>query len=148
MAGSVISSYHKMRKNENRIAQVDNWQVQYAAIKERKMNYQEQLDEIYLHIPESDRISRIVEMIYGVARSEGIRIHRIQPGEYSLENQFLRIPLLIKTMGHYHGLGRFINGLEQSNYIVETEQAMLQRESLHKSNISAELLLNIYVIRQ
>ncbi len=82
----------------------------------------------------------VLEVLFELSESTGTELTEIRPAEPPEEGW---LGFTLQSRGSYHNVGRLVNGLEQSRFIVSVEKLQVERRQ-RESRVDALLVFSVY----
>jgi len=146
-AAWTYTSFGTWRQQRAKIASVAEWEVRGAQLDGRKRLLQRRFADLYVNVSSSDQISVLLQVLQESAAAIKIELREIRPAERMALPGYEALPFQVVLHGRFHKIGRFIDYLEQSPYVVKVQQIHLQRASPSSEELRAEVSFSVIVLK-
>jgi Tfp pilus assembly protein PilO len=93
-------------------------------------------------------MSVVLEVLQTQARRTGIVLRQVQPDAKQTFETYEVLPLDVSLSGRYHAIGRFVDLIEQSKYLMQVEQINMQTEDMVTDTLQTQLRLSLVTLRE
>ncbi|WP_421774264.1 type 4a pilus biogenesis protein PilO [Gracilimonas sp.] len=131
---------------QEQISFMSNWQQRLARLEDRQQSLNEGMKAMVINLAEQEEFSKVVETFFSHSQQSGVTIVQIQPVTEDQNPPYMTRRLRLELQGGYHGIARFINKLEQGNYLVTTESVSLRAGAGTGEQLSGELELQVTLL--
>jgi Tfp pilus assembly protein PilO len=138
----------KMRANNNRIKQVENWGVTVQQLKAENKKLTGILQEIQLQAPQDDELSYILNFFSEAATRSKVSFVTIEPEEGEYSSQYRVLPFMVQLTGSYHHLAKFLNIIETSKNVVKVDQLAIKTRGLVENELQISLKISVYYLNK
>lgn len=147
-ATELYAQYNHIHRQQERIASAVNWKSKLEEYNRQKKQMKAFFSKLMIRLEREEQMSAIVELLYHQAEESGVDIVQIRPGERTVKNTFISIPLQIKAKGGFHTIAGFIDGLEQANYLVKLSGLTIKASNeLTNTQLTAMITLQVMVLQ-
>ncbi|MCX5677758.1 MAG: type 4a pilus biogenesis protein PilO [Candidatus Omnitrophica bacterium] len=113
--------------------------------------YNKKLDKYEKTLPTEEGIPDLLESLSEMAKSSNMRIAGIVPvdqqkGAGSGNRVYKEIPIMITAKAGYHGVGRFLSSLENSDRFMKVVDMQIKADPASPKKHDVELLVVTYVL--
>ena len=146
-----MNTYNLFRQwqgQQDKIAAVEDWDTEQLALNLRKRQLQRRFAALYVSLPKSDHMSTILQVLQESADSSNVVIGQVRPTERVPFGTYDELPFEVEVAGPFHDVGRFINRIEQSAYVMKVKGLMLQRPSVASSRLHMTLRLSVIIFHE
>lgn len=143
-----LQLYSNLQEKKAEIASVKNWQNRLGRLNKNQQKLEDYLSKIFLNLPENDRMSTIVDQVFHEAKSEDVRVLQMRPADQIKHEGYLEIPISVEVKGSYHEIGRFVNNIERSKYLMKVVKVSLTSEENSNSLLTAQIALKVIVLKR
>ncbi|OAN61003.1 hypothetical protein A8B79_05875 [Balneola sp. EhC07] len=124
---------------------VGDWGDQLEELNEKQHVLNASMQTIYVGLPKEQEFSSVVSSLFTTAKSSNVSISKIEPSEsISIGNQ-LKKEFSLELRSEYHNLARFINRVEQGDYLINLQRMSIESNpamgSMLESTITFELTM-------
>jgi Tfp pilus assembly protein PilO len=147
-ARSAYQSYHTWQEKQNRIQAARSWKTQLAQLRREQKQLRQRLDSLFVSFPRGDQMSVVLEVLQTQARRTGIVLRQLQPDAKQTFETYEVLPLDVSLSGRYHAIGRFVDLIEQSKYLMQVEQINMQTEDMVTDTLQTQLRLSLVTLRE
>jgi Tfp pilus assembly protein PilO len=145
---AILESHSKRRMIEEQIAEAQSWREITTKIRQQNQMLSGKLDRLYLEIPENEVLSAIVAFIQHSGREAKVELTTIKPGESILGDSSQEIPFFLSVQGKFTSLGKFINLLETSQYVLSIKHFDLRTADMTTSTIDCTIELVVFQVAE
>lgn len=145
---SAYHSYQAWQEQQDRIQSARDWKVQLTKLEAETRRLRQQLDTLFISLPEGDRMSVVLKELQTHAEWTGIRLRSVQPRTKVSHEMYEEVPLDVAFAGSYHSIGRFIDRIERSKYLIKVEKLTLETEDLISDTIQARARFSLVTLRE
>ena len=135
--GEALEVYRAWTAQVDRIEQAKDWQRDLQRLEARRRIAQARLDSLVVRVPSADRMSVVLERLHEEARSAGVDVREVHPGDRDAADVYVRLPLDLVVRGSYHAVGRFVDALERMEYLVVVRALSIEPSSTERAETSA-----------
>lgn len=146
-----VSAYELARdwqRQRAKLAEVAAWQTQKADIEAERDHLEARFNGLYVSLPRSDQMSAILQRWQQSADETGVVLRQVRPAERVSHPGYHELPFRIELNGPFHGIGRFVDALERSRYVMKVSSLALEREKETVDLLLAELSLSVIVFKE
>lgn len=145
--------YEKMitlNDQKEQISFMANWQERLASLEEKQAELQDGMESMVINLAGEKEFSKIVEKIFEYAQSSYVDVRRIEPGIKNEQQEYIIRPVRLEIQGGYHSIARFINNVEQGDYLIVITSVSMTKETGSGSSdiLNAVLSLEITLLNQ
>lgn len=83
-------------------------------------------EELLVQLPRRDQLSVLLGEIQRYASEAGVTLRRVEPGEPVAERTHEVLPARLEVTGSYHGVGRFVDHVERSPFLMQVRELELR----------------------
>ena len=145
---AILESHSKRRMIEEQIAEAQSWREITTKIRQQNQMLSGKLDRLYLEIPENEVLSAIVAFIQHSGREAKVELTTIKPGESFHRDTSQEIPFFISVQGKFTSLGKFINLLETSQYVLNINHFDLNTANMTTDTIDCNIELVVFQVAE
>lgn len=143
-----VQLYSNLQEKKAEVASVQNWQHRLKRLNNQQKKLENYLSKIFLNLPENDQMSTIVDQVFKEAKSGDVRILQMRPTDRIHHKGYLEIPISMRVQGSFHDIGRFINNVERSKYLMKVERVKIMVKDSSTSPLIAQLVLKVIILKR
>ena len=147
-AAKVYAVFDTWQEQQARILSLADATLQQEHLEARRRTLQGRFDRLYVNLPRSDQISVLVQVLQQSAEAVEVGLQQIRPAERKTFAGHDALPFQVVLLGSFHEIGRFINRVEQSAYVIKVEHVRLTRMRPPSKALQAEVRLNVIVLKE
>ncbi|HKI47502.1 MAG TPA: type 4a pilus biogenesis protein PilO [Balneolales bacterium] len=144
---STARTIDKLHVQQQKIASVQNWENRLSGLQSRRNHLKKYFSKIYVSFPRDDQMSAIVSLIYKMGKKSGIDLEQMQPGRRKETKSFVQIPITLDMKGSFPKVGRFVNLIEQSKYLIRIQELQLTAGDKDMQDLKTSVLLQIIILK-
>ncbi len=145
-AKQVISDYYAWQQNLQKISDMQDWENRSMLLTKKTARLEEQVQELYISIPNNDQMSVILDCLQQSSRGINLTLQQIKTADPITFDSHLEQPIHVVASGHFHDVGVFIDRVEKSPYLIKVASMKVSRTGSLKDALIAELDLNAIVL--
>jgi Tfp pilus assembly protein PilO len=143
---AILESNSKRSVIEEQIAEAQSWREITSKIRQQNQLLLGKLDRLYLETPENEVLSAIVAFIQHSGREANVELTAIKPAESVLGDASQEIPFFLSVTGKFTGIGKFINLLETSQYVLSIKHLDLNTADMTTNTIDCTIELVVFQV--
>ena len=147
-AAAAYALFETWRQQQARIASVADGTQRQVHLEARRRQLQEHLADLYVSLPRSDQVSRLVQVFQESAAFIGVRLQEIRPTERTAFEGYDALPFQLVLQGSFHETTLFVHRIEHSSYIIKVRQVQFQRTSISSNQLRADISLDVIVLKE
>jgi len=144
--GKTSALIGQLRDQRRKIESVQNWESRLDRLQKRRDHLKQFFSKIYVSFPRDDQMSAIVSLIYSLASQSGVRLQQMQPGKQAEHKSYVEIPITLDMEGSYLKIGRFVNLVEQSKYLIQIKQLHMKPDEKQRAGLQTRISLQIIIL--
>lgn len=144
----VFSRYSYGNELQKQIDSASDWENKLADYGRQTEQLNRFYSKMFVGIPQNDQMSVIVGMVYDTGRQAGVKILRMHPSERIQNQNYTVVPVKVMFEGSFHEIGRFVNLLEEKNYLVKLTKLRIRAPgNLNSDQLMADLEMRVMVVK-
>lgn len=121
-----LEKYQVYNSQKESLELVGDWSAQLERLEEKQVVLDESLNSMYIGLPKEQEFSTVIASLFSQARTSNVNIVKIEPSEsQSLEGE-MKKEFSLELQAEYHQLARFINRVEQGDYLINLQQMSIE----------------------
>jgi len=141
-------TFYHVQQQEQKIEMAANWKEKQKEYNRQEQKLSKLYSRLFVHIPENDQMSAIINLLIEEARKAEVAIRRVEPLDHIEKKAYTLVPIELNVEGGFHRILRFMNGLEQANYLVRLTRLSMEAPGEYGNGVlSVRLRLNVTVIQ-
>lgn len=144
---SAYRSFQDWQRQRERIQSAAEWESQLARLEDEKQRLQRRLDSLFVSLPEGDRMSVVLDVVQKHAERGGIELRQVRPRAKVTFDTYEELPLDVVLTGRYHSIARFVDRIEQSQYLMKVDEVALRSEDMLSDTLQVQIRLNLVTLR-
>ena len=140
--------WRNWQDQKERVVLAVTWEIEKTNLATRQLMLEQYFENLYISLPKSDQMSVILQLLQRRAEELEVRLNHVRPGERKTHVNYDELPLQVELQGSFHGIGAFINQVEQSQYLMKLTELELVGTPAPYSNILAELSLSVIILKE
>ncbi|MEX2345039.1 MAG: type 4a pilus biogenesis protein PilO [Balneolaceae bacterium] len=145
---NTLQIYQNRQEQEEKIASVSNWENQLNQLNNQQKELEHFFSKIYVSLPDDDQMSAIINQIFNEAGAAHIQLNQMRPAEQTEFESHIQIPVAITLMGTYHEIGRFVNAIEQSDYLMKVDEIEIRAEQETGTPLAGQILIKVIILKK
>jgi type IV pilus assembly protein PilO len=143
-----IQLYSDLQDQKAKIASVKNWRTRLNRLNDQQQKFKDYLSKIFLNLPKNDQMSTIVNQVFKQAKSGSVKITQMKPEEQLQYDTYLEIPISLQVQGSYHEIGRFVNRIEHSGYLMKVGSVKITSGDQVNARLNARLAVRVIILKR
>ena len=144
----LIETYQAWRANEDQVEQMSQWEAQRDRLVRRTAQLEAQVAARYVRIPRNDQMSVILDCLHESSEGTGLVLQQVKTTSLIEGSGHQKQPVHVLARGDFHGVGMFVDRIEQSPFLIEVVSLQVRREGTLKAPLQVELLLHAIVVER
>lgn len=140
---STLEKYQVYSSQKESLQLVGDWSEQLEQLNKKQIVLNESMESMYIGLPKEQEFSSVVASLFSIAQSSNISISKIKPSESVLVGNQLRKEFSLDIQAEYHNLARFINRIEQSDYLINLQEMRVENATENSPLLETEVSFEI-----
>ena len=145
---NTLQIYQNWQEQEEKIASASNWENRLDQLNDQHKELESFFSKIYVSLPDDDQMSAIVNHVFNEAEAVDLKLNQMRPAARIEEESHIQIPLAITLRGNYHQIGRFVNAIELSNYLMKVDEIKIREEREPGAPLVGEILIKVIILKK
>ncbi|WP_299535353.1 type 4a pilus biogenesis protein PilO [Ulvibacterium sp.] len=142
---NTLEKYQIYSSQKESLELVGDWSEQLEGLEEKQKVLDESLTSMYIGLPKEQEFSTVIASLFSKARTSNVNIVKIEPSESQPHQGQLKKKFSLELQSEYHQLARFINRVEQGDYLINLQQMSIssnpQSGTVLESRVEFELTM-------
>lgn len=136
---STLEKQRSLSIQKGNIDLIVNWKERLEEQVEKKGLLESYLSKANTGLVSVESFPDAIEEVFSRAEENNILLEKINPKEGSTNSKYEVKPMIFEFSGEYHDIAKFLNSLENGQYLMAVHQFQLEKENDQYLLVKAEL---------
>lgn len=148
---AAVARWQDWQAQRERLASVVTWEIEQTHIQARRLYLRQRFSSLYVNLPRGDQMSIMLGELQRHAARRKVRLEAVRPGESIGHPSYDELPVAVALQGTYHAVGRFVDDIERSPYLMKVESIDVEaiaQPAASTTGLQARLRLTVITLRE
>jgi hypothetical protein len=145
IAGNCINTFTGLLERGKAISDAQNFEKNLKKAIDQNNELKSRSASLKMNVSNGRTLSNIYAMVNKASGFSGVTVVSTNTLPEAEGSNFVRLRFDIEVKGPYNAIGRFLDGMEQSGYIVSADELVL--ENTYGQDLSGRLKISLYLYK-
>jgi len=146
-ASFIYEKYTLMQDQQERIKLASTSEASLEILSEQKEKIEKIIGKVYVNLPGQGEFSKVADQILQNAKKNTVIVEKMIPGEQVIKDKYVAHPIELELTGSYHQTAKFINALEQGDFMIKIQSVKLEKAD-DPDTVNASLIVEATFLKE